>query len=143
MAQKQSIAMTQRSDMNNIAPFSEDTIARMIDVQMKELEVKTLELEQRKREDQHSFEYAQQNLDAQKADRHEERIKFGERLKVRYIFIVIVLVIVFVFLGFAMSTGHGELVSRLVEKVMYYGAGILSSYGYMKLKSEPREDSNN
>jgi len=99
-----------------------------------------MELEQRKREDQHSFDFAQKTLEAQKEDRHEERIKFGERLRIRYIFIGCVLLIVLGFFGYALHIGQGELVSRLLEKVMYYGAGVASSYGYIKFKEKTQGD---
>ena len=93
-----------------------------------------MELEQRKLEDQHSFEFAQKTLEAQREDRHEDRIKFGERLKVRYVFIVVVLGIVLAFFGYALHLGQGELVGNVLEKVVYYIVGALSSYGYVKYK---------
>lgn len=124
----------QRRQTNDIAPLSEETIAKLLDVQRKELEVKAMELEQRKLEDQHSFEFAQKTLEAQREDRHEDRIKFGERLKVRYVFIVVVLGIVLAFFGYALHLGQGELVGNVLEKVVYYIVGALSSYGYVKYK---------
>lgn len=124
----------QKRQSNDIAPLSEETIAKLLDVQRKELEVKAIELEQRKLEDQHSFEFAQKTLEAQKEDRHEDRVKFGERLKVRCVFSVVVLGIVLTFFGYALRLGQGELVSDVLEKIVYYIVGALSSYGYVKYK---------
>lgn len=124
----------QKRQTNDMVSLSEETIIQLLDVQRKEFELKARELEQRKLEDQHSFEFAQKTLAAQIEDRHEERIKFGERLKVRYRFIGVVLLMVLIFFGYALHLGEGELVARLIEKVAYYAAGVLSSYGYIKLR---------
>ena len=132
-----SIRKRQTSDM---LPLSEETMVQILDVQRKEFEFKTKELEQRKREDEHSFEFAKKTLDAQIEDRREERIKFGERLKVRYFFICVVLLMVLIFLGYALSLGMGELVARVIEKVAYYASGVLSSYGYVKFRESRKRE---
>lgn len=106
----------------------------------KELELRAKELEQRKLEDQHSFEFAQKTLAAQIEDRQEERIKFGERLKIRYFFIGAILLMVLIFFGYALHLGKGELVAMVIEKVVYYVAGVLSSYGYVKFSESEKKE---
>ena len=136
MEQQHGVALAAKQDKNDIASFSEETVVQMMELQKEELRVKAMELEQRKREDQHSFDFAQKTLELQKEDRHESRIKFAERLKVRYVFVIIVLLIVLGFFGYALHIGQGELVSTLIEKAMYYAAGVLSSYGYIRFKEK-------
>jgi len=116
-------------------PVSEETTLALVELQNKELDVRIQELEQRKIEDQHSFEYAKQTLEAQKADRSEERIHQEQRLTKMYIFWGTVLLVMLAFFAYALWIGAGELVGNIMEKVIYYIAGAVSSYGYCKYKN--------
>lgn len=75
-------------------------------------------------------------LEAQKTDRSEERLCRSRNLKYTYIFWGIVLFVVLVFFSYAIHIGQGELVGNIIEKIAYYIAGVLSSYGYCKYKEK-------
>lgn len=98
--------------------------------------MKIAELEQRKREDDHNYDFALKSLEAQKEDRSESRKIFCAHKKVVYLYTAVLLIVVLFFFGWAMQNGHGDLIAYMLERAIYFGAGGASLYGYGRYKQK-------
>lgn len=120
--------------------ITEASIRGFIENQRLEMQYKMAELEQRKSEDDHGYEYSLKALDAQQVDRSEMRKHFFAYKRVFFIFSSIVLLIFLVFVGWALNAGHEEFLTRIIERGLYFAAGGASMYGYGRYKMYAEKD---
>ena len=129
------------SSPENQEGISSSLFKEFLDNQSKELELKSNELNLKKQEDEHSFQFAQQALSAQIEDRKEQR---GFHLKTRklvYIFATIVSVLFIAFLVFTLAMGKDQITMELIKAVIFIATGSVGGYAIGKLRRPSEEDS--
>ncbi len=107
-------------------------IERFIDIQEKELVIRTQEIDLKKQSDNNAHDYAKAALDANIKDRTEERKHAADVIKLRYIFSGIIIVGLIIFLGFALSQDKDQIVMEIIKAIMFFCTGGIGGYAVGK-----------
>lgn len=129
-----------QENVNDRIPMREASVMAFIENQKLDLQYRMAELEQRKSEDNHNYEYALKALDAQKEDRSEVRLQYFAHKKIVYLYSTIVLILGLVFISWALCAGYSDFLATIVEKALFFGAGGASMYGYGRYKNNKDEE---
>jgi hypothetical protein len=126
--------MENNQESKEIQPLSEQTLTRLLNAQEQELLIRREELDFRKQNDVHNFEYAKlvTESNAKNFSQQDERA-FKEKSRNAWIAAGIVCVF-FVFLGFALYLNKEEIVIEIIKAIGFIGAGFIGGRGYEKTK---------
>lgn len=114
-----------------------ELIKQFLDTQASEINLKTQELELKKQEDTHNFEFSQRALDAQVKDRLDQRIHNRTLSKYLYIAIGVIVFIIAAVIVFALYLNKESVAMELVKAIMYLIAGGFGGYGLSKYNQKP------
>lgn len=116
-------------------PPSPDLIEKFLDLQNKELELRTEQLSIDAQHEENNKLIAQASIEANVQDRKDHRSHIERRTKLMFIGSTIIIVIVACFCGFALFIGKGEVVNKMIEVIAIFTAGFAGGYGTKSAKS--------
>ena len=100
-----------------------DVLNRYIDLQFSEAESKKEEIEFRKLEESHAFEYASTALKTQADDRKDERGHIGRIINKTYILAGLIILMFTIFLIIALFLNKEQIVMEIIRAVVYILTG--------------------
>lgn len=113
-----------------IKPPSEETLAKLLELQTKELSLRAQEFGLRQKELDHSAKYAEKALEAQVEDRKDERDHQERQSRNKLIAIGIVTVIVLGFAGWALYLNKDAIVLEALKLIGSAVIGFGGGYFY-------------
>jgi hypothetical protein len=137
---------SQQGTAHQLVPshLSPQIVEQLVSNQARDLELRAADLSLQQQKDANGFTYAMKALEAQAADRKDERVHKC-RMKDRVLlFSLLIAVILCSLIGFCLSSGHEAIAVEIIKMVSYIGVGVFGGYGIGKRssKSSSADDSN-
>jgi hypothetical protein len=129
-------ATTQGTSLPSAFPPAPPWITQLLDNQARDIQLRGDQLQLARQQEQHSFEFAQNSLNAQVVDRRDERQMRDGAIRYFGRMIVLVVFMILAFLGTLTLTGHGDIALELAKIVVYGGLGAAGGYGYGRTKGQ-------
>ena len=107
----------------NSGPFTSEQSEQIVRNIAKEHELRLSELNLRKQEDDHSFEFAKAALSAKTTDKDAEREHHRQTQKTNLIFISIITLIITGLIAYALSIGKDNFAMELIKAVIFILSG--------------------
>jgi hypothetical protein len=110
---------------SNIKPetLTPELLGQFFQNQAKEIELRQNELNLKKQEDDHNFEFAKSALQVKATDRDAEREHDRETQKNRFIFITIVILVIASLTGYALAIGKENFAMEIIKAVIFIIGG--------------------
>jgi hypothetical protein len=115
-------------------------IQKFIDLQQKEMELRSSELILKKQQDDNSFEYAKLALDAQAKDRESERNNAKTINKHRYYFASFIIGGLFLLFIYALYLGKDAIVTEIIDSIVKVGIGGIGGYAWAKVNNNTKKE---
>ena len=119
-------------------PPSEETIAKLLEVQSRELSVRTKDIELRQNELAHAAKWAEKTIDAQVQDRQAERVFQHKQTVARYLGAGVIALAILAFSGWALYLNKDAIVMEALKLIG--SAAIGFGGGYFYGKGRPSDD---
>jgi hypothetical protein len=120
--------------------LSTEQTEKLIANQERSLAVQVQELELKKQTDDHAYEFAKANLDANLQDRREQRTTYLSIVNRGLIFGGIIFGLVITLIITAMLTNQTQLASEIIKTIGYFGSGSFGGYYLGKSKAKNKSD---
>ena len=111
-------------------------LRQFVENQTKELEIKALEIEAKKQEDNHAYEYALKAVDAEAVDRENSRNVWVKSRRDSYFFAGCIIVIVLLFLGFCLWIGKDAVAMEMIRLFAAFATGGLGGFAVGRYKKK-------
>jgi len=118
---------------------SPELIDKFLDLQQKELEVRTQQLALDSQHEENNKLIAQESIKAQVNDRENERGHIERRIRLVFIGSTILVIVLLIFCGFALSIGKEAVVYKFAEIAGLFSAGFIGGYGAKAAKTSRSE----
>ena len=119
---------------------SPELIEKLFDIQAQELVFKQEELELRKQEDEHAYEFANNAVAAQGVDRQDAR-RHRETIIHKISVLSFCLALLFIaFLSFALFIGKEQIVSEIIKGIAYVIGGGAGGFVYGRYRKTAKEE---
>lgn len=141
MSESDRLARKEAPLSSETAVVAPDFFKEFFEQQRKELEIKAGELELRKQEDDHQFEFGRAALEAQRKDRTEQREHAERRLKTILAFSLGAAVLAVGLLGFALYLDKDAFAVEIVRAAVYVFSGGAGGYALGRHRRTHREAS--
>lgn len=122
------------------SPPSPDLIEKFLELQKRELQVRTEQLAIDAQHEENEKIIAKASIEANLQDRKDDRQHIERRTKLLFIGSTIIIVIVALFCGFALYIGKGEIVYKMAEIIGIFAAGFAGGYGARSAKGRHSEE---
>lgn len=119
-----------------------EVLDRFINFQEQEIDVRRQELELKHKEEDHAFEYANASLNAQVADRNQERDLLKTVIGKSFVFAGIVIIAFIVFLAYALYLDQPQIVSEIIKAIVYIFCGGAGGFAAGRF-TRPKKDADN
>lgn len=120
-------------------PPSNELIDKFLELQKKELQLRTEQLAIDAQHEENNKIIAQASIDANVKDRKDEREHVEKRTRIMFIGFTIILAIILIFCCFALYIGKGEIVYKVAEVIGLFSAGFAGGYGTKAARASQRE----
>lgn len=117
-----------------------ELIDKFLDLQQKELEVRTQQLAIDAQHEENNKLIAQASIEAQVKDRDSERGHVERKTRLIFIGSTIIIVLTLGFCGFALYIGKEEVVYKFAEIIGLFSAGFAGGYGTKAAKASRQEN---
>lgn len=111
-----------------------DVVSQLAQNQARELQLRAEELQLKKQQDQNSFEYAQQALGVQSADRRESREVYKQTRRDTFVFITVLSVIGIGAIVTFLAMGYDAIAMEIIKGAVLLAGGATGGYFYGKSK---------
>lgn len=114
--------------------FDSETVKQMIEIQSREIELRGKDIEFKKQQDDHSYEFAKIALVSQEKDRNLQREYLLKASRNLYLLIGFFLILVISLIVIALLNNKEAVATEVIKAIAYVLGGGLGGYGLAKSK---------